>query len=87
MAVSPERSPEEILYQKLILDLAKAENGVAALMAAEVSKMCKQKGERDTEFVKRIARAYNQFAIRIFMIKEGMEPGELPDDLVHGPTR
>lgn len=33
-------------------------DGVAALMAAESTAMCKRKGERDTEFVKRIVAAY-----------------------------
>lgn len=39
-------------------------DGIAALMAAEQESMCKQRDERDTEFVKRIARAYNQHALR-----------------------
>lgn len=33
-------------------------DGVAALMAAETTAMRKLKGERDTEFVKRIVSAY-----------------------------
>lgn len=33
-------------------------DGVAALWAAEHTAMCKQKGERDTELVKRIVAAY-----------------------------
>jgi hypothetical protein len=33
-------------------------DGVAALVAAESTAMCKRKGERDTEFVKRIVAAY-----------------------------
>lgn len=33
-------------------------HGVAALMAAERTSMCKVKGEKDTEFVKRIVCAY-----------------------------
>ena len=33
-------------------------DGVAALRAASSTAMCKRKGERDTEFVKRIVAAY-----------------------------
>ena len=33
-------------------------DGVAALMVAETEPMAKKKGERDTEFVKRIVAAY-----------------------------
>lgn len=33
-------------------------NGIAALIAAGNTDMCKRKGERDTEFVKRIVCAY-----------------------------
>lgn len=33
-------------------------DGMAALMTAEREAMCKQKGERDTEFVKRIVATY-----------------------------
>lgn len=33
-------------------------NGLAALLAAEREHLCKKKGEKDTEFVKRIACAY-----------------------------
>lgn len=33
-------------------------DGVAALIAAGETAMCKRKGERDTEFVKRIVAAY-----------------------------
>lgn len=33
-------------------------DGIAALMAAQSTKLRKQKGERDTEFVKRIVCAY-----------------------------
>jgi hypothetical protein len=33
-------------------------DGMAALWAAEQTAMCKQRGERDTEFVKRIVAAY-----------------------------
>lgn len=33
-------------------------DGVAALVAADRTAMCKRKGEKDTEFVKRIVCAY-----------------------------
>ena len=33
-------------------------SGIAALMAAEQTSMCKVKGEKDTEFVKRIVAHY-----------------------------
>lgn len=33
-------------------------DGIAALMVAETERLTKQKGERDTEFVKRIVSAY-----------------------------
>lgn len=33
-------------------------DGVAAYLAAESTAMCKRKGEKDTEFVKRIVNAY-----------------------------
>ncbi len=33
-------------------------DGVAALMTAEREDMCKRKGERDTEFVRRIVASY-----------------------------
>ena len=33
-------------------------NGIAALLTAESTSMRKQKGERDTEFVKRIVQTY-----------------------------
>jgi hypothetical protein len=33
-------------------------DGVVALMAAQSTALCKQKGEKDTEFVKRIVNAY-----------------------------
>lgn len=33
-------------------------DSMAALIAAEGTRMCKYKGERDTEFVKRIVAAY-----------------------------
>lgn len=81
--MADERSMEEILYQRIVLELARADDGIAALMAAEVSKLSKQKGERDTEFVKRIAKAYNQHAVRLFMMRNHMELGEMPHDLVH----
>lgn len=37
---------------------AKDLDSFAALVAAEGTRMCKYKGERDTEFVKRIVAAY-----------------------------
>ena len=45
--MTDERSMEEILYQRIILELTRADDGIAALMAAEVSKLSKQKGEKD----------------------------------------
>ena len=38
-------------------------DGIAALCAANQQRLRKKKNEMDTEFVKRIARAYNTFAI------------------------
>ncbi len=41
-----------------VLSALKEPDGIYALMAAGNTAMCKQKGERDTEFVKRIVCAY-----------------------------
>lgn len=54
------------ILQQLVRELISAKDGVAALMTAEVEHMCKKKGERDTEFVKRIAGSYNSFAATHF---------------------
>ena len=40
-------------------------NGLAAMMTAAEQYMRKKKGEKDTEFVKRIALTYNQYVFRL----------------------
>jgi len=45
-------------------------DGIAALVAAERTALCKRKGERDTEFVKRIVCAYINAAPYAFALRK-----------------
>jgi hypothetical protein len=55
-------------------------DGIAALMAAETTAMCKRKGEKDTEFVKRIVNAYLDAEERIESMARLQWPGFIGKD-------
>lgn len=52
---------------KLLRQMWSEPCGIAAMMAAETEKLGKQKDERDTEFVKRIAVAYNKALFTLYL--------------------
>jgi hypothetical protein len=59
-SVTPEKDGmvEPSIIKTAAFDRAVRGDGIAALMAADVTAKRKLKGERDTEFIKRIGRAY-----------------------------